>query len=1051
LRCLIERVAGRPIHKMLAETTTRTQRLVSAAKRQRSTDVDLAGLEATLKRNIKGEVRFDAGSRALYATDGSNYRQVPIGVVIPRDAEDVRQTLGACHRFGAPVLSRGGGTSLAGQCCNVAVLMDFTKYMNRVLEIDPQKRLARVQPGCVLDDLRDQAGQKFGLTFGPDPATHSHCAIGGMLGNNSCGIHSLLAGKHGLGLRTSDNTHELEVLTYDGAHMRVGETPPHELERIIGLGGAQGEIYKKLRALRDKYADHLRNNFPKLPRRVSGYNLDELLPEHHFQVARSLVGSEGTLVTILEATLRLVPKPGANTLLVLGYPDAFSAADHLMEILEFQPIGLEGIDELLISWIKLKKTRQANLKLMPPGKAWLFVQFGGDTKQDADGQAQRCLKRLESVKNPPSSKIYDEPEEEEKLWKIRESGLSATAWVPNHPDNWPGFEDSAVPTQMVGPYLRDLRRLMDKYGYTASLYGHFGQGCIHCRIPFDLYSFEGIQKWKAFMEEGTDLVVRYGGSISGEHGDGQARAPYLHKMFGPELMQAFREFKRIWDPHWKMNPGKVIDAYPIDANLRIGTSYSPPNPDTHFKYPEDNWTFARAALRCVGVGNCRKKDGQTMCPSYQVTLEEEHCTRGRARLLWEMLNGRELKDGWRSEAVKHSLDLCLSCKGCKGDCPVQVDMATYKAEFLSHYYQGRLRSRQAYAFGLIHNWSRLASLAPSLVNLFTQAPGLRAVAKLVAGMAPERRVPRFAPQSFKGWWRNRTRTSDRGSRVLLFADTFNNYFHTEVARAAVEVLENAGFAVNVPMADLCCGRPLYDYGMLEQAKSRLAAILFHLRRDIQAGTPMVVLEPSCCAVFRDELMNLFPNNTQAKRLNEHTFTLAEFLRRYAPHYSPPRLNRRALIHGHCHQKALMGMESEQEVLRAMGVESEMPDLGCCGMAGSFGFEKGEKYQVSAKCGERALLPKVRQADDEKLIIADGFSCKTQIAQGTDRRALHLAQVIQLALHQGPGESRRPEDRFERERQAEFHAGNVRTAAAIAGLAAAGLLAWGLFSRGRKGT
>ena len=519
-------------------------------------------------------------------------------------------------------------------------------------------------------------------------------------------------------------------------------------------------------------------------------------------------------------------------------------------------------------------------------------------------------------------------------------------------------------------------------------------------------------------------------------------------MFGPELMQAFREFKRIWDPHWKMNPGKVIDADPVDANLRLGTHYSPPNPKTHFRYPDDQWTFARAALRCVGVGDCRKKSGQTMCPSYQVTHEEEHCTRGRARLLWEMLNGRELKHGWKNEAVKHSLDLCLSCKGCKGDCPVQVDMATYKAEFLSHYYAHRLRPRHAYAFGLIHNWSRLAALAPSLVNLVTQTPGLRLFAQLAAGMALERDIPQFAPQTFKAWFRTRPRQQRSGQRVVLFADTFNNYFHPEVARAATEVLESAGFNVTVPAGDLCCGRPLYDYGMLGRAKARLAEILFGLRREIEAGTPMVVLEPSCCAVFRDELLNLYPNNTRARKLHQHTLTLAEFLRRYAPHFTWPKLNRRALLHGHCHQKALMGMEPEHDLLRAIGLEFRAPDKGCCGMAGSFGFEAGDKHDVSIKCGEQVLLPAVRQAGDEELIIADGFSCKTQIEQATDRRALHLAQVLQLALQGGQKSAGRPEDHFERQRQQDFRRANVRAATATACVGLAALVSWRLLSKRR---
>jgi FAD/FMN-containing dehydrogenase/Fe-S oxidoreductase len=1023
-------------------TAIENKRQTITAKPEQQTDVDVARLERELRRNLEGEVRFDVGSRAVYATDGSNYRQVPIGVVIPTGAEDVLTTLAACHTFNAPVLSRGGGTSLAGQCCNVAVVMDFTKYMNRVLEIDSGKRIARVQPGCVLDDLRE-AASKYQLTFGPDPATHSHCALGGMLGNNSCGIHSLLAGKYGHGLRTSDNTAELDIATYDGERMHVKETSPGELERMIHVGGAQATIYARLRDLRDKYAEPLRNHYPKLPRRVSGYNLDELLPEKNFHVARSLVGSEGTLVTILEASLHLVPEPRANSLLVLGYPDVYSAADHLMEILEFQPIGLEGIDELLIEWMKVKHVRTANLNLLPKGRGWLFVQFEGESKRDSDEVARRCMARLRKASTPPDMRLYDDPDEEEKLWKVREAGLSSTAWVPTEPDNWPGFEDSAVPVSAVGPYLRDLKKLMEKYEYKTSLYGHLGQGCIHCRIPFDLYSAEGIRQFKSFMDEASDLVVHYGGSISGEHGDGQARAPYLHKMFGPELMQAFREFKRIWDPHGKMNPGKLIDAYSVDANLRIGTDYNPPSPKTHFSYAEDHGTFARAALRCVGVGNCRKKSGQTMCPSYQVTLEEEHCTRGRARLLWEMLNGREIKDGWKSEAVKHSLALCLSCKGCKGECPVNVDMATYKAEFLSHYYQGRLRPRHAYAFGLIHVWSRLAGLAPALVNFFTQTRGLRTIAKRLAGMAPQRDVPPFAPQSFKAWFAQRPSRHVDKPPVLLFADTFNNYFHTDVARAAVEVLEHAGFKVMVPAGDMCCGRPLYDYGMLNLAKAWLEDILMKLKPVVQAGVPLVVLEPSCCAVFRDELKELLPNDPDAQRLSKQTCTLGEFLRQHAPYYQVPHLRRRALLHGHCHHKAIMGIDCEQQVLKAMGLDLELPESGCCGMAGSFGFEPGATYEVSVKCGERVLLPAVRAANGSDLIIADGFSCKTQIEQSTERRGLHLAQVLQLAIRHGEcgPKDERPEDSYVRERRAEFQAANKRALVTVAGFAATGLLAW----------
>lgn len=981
------------------EMATRFERQRRDDSRTHFPDATAQALAGDLRGRIQGEVRFDDGSRALYATDGSNYRQVPIGVVVPRDIADVEQIVAAARRFGAPLLSRGAGTSLAGQCCNVAVVMDFSKYIDTILRIDPGARLGTVRPGCVLDEFRN-AARKHGLTFGPDPSTHAHCTIGGMLGNNSCGVHSLLSAKHGLGLRMSDNTHELEVLTYDGARLRVGATPPGEVEAIIRAGGRRGEIYAKMRALRDRYADVIRSRFPRLPRRVSGYNLDELLPENDFNVARALVGSEGTLVTILEATLRLVPQPQASSLLVLGYPDVFSAGDHVTDLLPLKPIGLEGLDHLLLEYIKQKGTNTGNLKLLPEGRAFLLVEFGGDSKADADRQARDCMALLRKQPNAPSMKLYDDADEEQKLWKVRESGLGATAFVPGIPDTWPGWEDSAVPPERVGDYLRDLRQLFDRYGYKPSLYGHFGQGCVHCRIDFDLYTAEGVRNWRSFLDDAADLVVRHGGSLSGEHGDGQARAELLPRMFGEELVQAFREFKAIWDPEGKMNPGKVIDANPITSNLRVGPDYNPPHPATHFQFPDDHGTFARAALRCVGIGNCRNHGHQTMCPSYMVTREEMHSTRGRARLLWEMLNGEVVTDGWKSESVREALDLCLACKGCKGDCPVNVDMATYKAEFLSHYYEGRLRPRQAYAMGWIHWWARLASWVPGLANFVGQTPLLRDIAKWAAGVAPERRLPRFADETFKQWFRRRRAPSLPGSPpVVLWADTFTNHFHPEIGQAAVEVLEAAGFRVLVPQAALCCGRPLYDFGMLDTAKRLLIKVLDALRPEIQAGTPIVGLEPSCVAVFRDELTNLFPHDEDAKRLRRQTFLFGEFLNKYAPHFQPPELPRQALLHGHCHHKALIGMQDEEAVLKRLRVDFEAPETGCCGMAGSFGFEKGDHYDVSIACGERVLLPAVRAAAKETLIIANGFSCQEQIAQTTNRRALHLAQVIQMALRQ----------------------------------------------------
>jgi hypothetical protein len=499
-------------------------------------------------------------------------------------------------------------------------------------------------------------------------------------------------------------------------------------------------------------------------------------------------------------------------LLVLGYPDVYRAGDHVPEILEFRPIGLEGLDDRLIDDMKKARIHPENVSLLPDGKGWLLVEFGGATKAESDAKAAAAMAALERKPNAPAMKLYDDPAAEERLWKVRESGLGATAHVPDAPVTWEGWEDSAVPPDRVGDYLRDLRRLFDKYGYACALYGLFGQGCIHTRIDFDLESAPGIEKYKAFMDDASSLVVSYGGSLSGEHGDGQSKAEFLPKMFGPELVNAFREFKGIWDPDGLMNPGKIVDPYRIDQNLRLGADYHPPQPLTHFRYPQDHGSFAFTTIRSVGVGECRRHEGGTMCPSYRATREEAHSTRGLARLLFEMLHGDPLDDGWKDAHVKDALDLCLACKGCKSECPVNVDMATYKAEFLSHYYEGRLRPRTAYTMGFIHRWARLASHVPRLVNLVTQSPGLSTFVKAAAGISQRRSLPRFADRTFVDWFRSRTPPSSRvrGQRVLLWPDTFNNHFHPDTAIAATEVLEAAGCHVTLPAAPVCCGRPLYD-------------------------------------------------------------------------------------------------------------------------------------------------------------------------------------------------------------------------------------------------
>jgi len=983
------------------------------------------GLASALERAVRGEVRFDRGTRAVYATDLSIYRQVPIGVVIPRDVEDAVATVRLCREHGVPVLPRGGGTSLAGQCCNVAIVLDCSKYMTGIRAIDPANKAAVVEPGVINDDLRD-AAERFHLTFGPDPATHKYCTIGGMIGNNSCGVHSVMAG------RTSDNVEELDVLTYDGLRMRVGRTSEDEVDAIVRAGGRRGAIYGGLRELRDRYAALIRERYPRIPRRVSGYNLDELLPENGFHVARALVGSEGTCVTVLEARVRLVDSPPARVLVVAGFDDAASAGDRVPDAMSFRPIGLEGFEFHVIENMRRKGSDPPGSRRLPAGRFWLLIEFGGASPDEARGRAEPLAAHLRNASACCGVRLVTDRGEQRQIWEIREGGVGASR-VPGVEDAWPSWEDSAVPPERLGAYLRNFATLLRRYDYKWTWYGHFGQGCVHSRITFDLKTASGVSTFRRFMIDAADLVVRYGGSLSGEHGDGQAKGELLPRMFGPELVAAFEEFKRLWDPEWKMNPGKVVRPYSLDENLRLGADHRPAVVNTYFKFPEDGGSFAAATERCFGVGLCRRHEGGTMCPSYMVTRDEVHTTRGRAHLLFEMLKGEEISDGWRDEHVKDALDLCLSCKGCKGDCPVSVDMATYKAEFLSHYWAGRVRPVHAYAFGFIGLWARLAALAPGLVNFVTHAPGSSELVKRAAGIAPSRDLPRFARVPFTTWFAGRRRRNIGRPRVLLWPDTFTNYFHPAIARSAVRVLESAGYEIVLPRQPLCCGRPLYDYGMLATARSWLHGIIDTLAEEIHAGIPVVALEPSCAAVFRDELRNMLPYDEDARRLSSNTWLLSEFLERHADGWERPRLRRRALVHAHCHHRAVMTFDAEMRLLESLGLETELLDSGCCGMAGGFGFE-AEHVQVSVKAGERVLMPAVRRAAADTLIVADGFSCREQIAQLTDRRALHLAQVLDMALRDGPhGVRGRPENsRIAVEQLATLEPAQIITAAALVG-------------------
>lgn len=953
-----------------------------------------ARLAAALRQRLDGEVRFDAMARALYATDASNYRQPPIGVVIPRHVEDVEAAVAVCRAHDAPVLPRGCGTSLAGQTCNVAVVIDMTKYVNRIIDIDYERQRARVQPGCIFDRLRDIV-EPHGQTVAFDTSTHGQATIGGMIGNNSCGVHSVLAQRQGAGSgRTADNIEELEILTYDGLRLRVGQTSEAEVGEIIQAGGRRGEIYAGLRDLRDRYAALIRDRYPDVPRRVSGYNLNQLLPENGFNVARALVGSEGTCVTVLEATVRLIDSPPERVLLVLGYPDICRAGDHAQEVMEAGPVGLEAIDRRLVDNLKRKHQHAAEISLLPDGGGFLLAEFGGASREEAEACARSLMERLGAHADPPRMALFCDPGAQDAIWLLRESGLGATANVPGGDDTWPGWEDSAVPPDRLGDYLRDLRALYDRYGYDAALYGHFGQGCVHTRINFDIRSEAGIRKWRAFLDDGAELVARFGGSLSGEHGDGQARAALLPKMFGPEIVEAFGAFKAIWDPRGRMNPGKIVDPYPITANLRFGPVQEVPVTQTYFGYPEDEGKVSRAFERCVGVGKCRQWGGGVMCPSFMATHDEKDTTRGRARMLFEMIHGGIIRDGWKSRAVRESLDLCLACKGCKRDCPVNVDMATYKAEFMAHHYKGRLRPRAAYSMGLIYWWSRLAALAPGAVNAVLRAPALSALVKKVGGIAPQRAFPRYAGRTFTEAFRRRSLAGGGRGEVLLFPDTFTNHFHPEIGIAAVEVLEYLGFRVRIPERSLCCGRPLYAEGMLDLARRQLSRILDTLGPAVEAGTPIIGLEPSCVAAFRDELVNMFPQDRRAQALARNTVLLGEFLARSG--CDLPALSGRAVVHFHCNHHAVLDPQADVAVLSGLGLDLEVLDAGCCGMAGSFGFE-AEHYDLSMACAERVLLPAVRGMAGGDLFVTDGFSCREQVVQATGRQPLHLAQVLRRAL------------------------------------------------------
>ncbi|WP_432013635.1 FAD-binding and (Fe-S)-binding domain-containing protein [Streptomyces cucumeris] len=933
-------------------------------------DHEAGELERALRRAVNGDVSFDTASRALMTMDASNYRRVPAGVVAPRDADDVAAVLAVCRERSVPVVARGAGTSIAGQATGLGVVLDFTRHMRGILALDPEARTAVVQPGVILDDLRTAAAA-HGLTFGPDPSTHSRCTLGGMIGNNSCGSHSVAWGT------TADNVHALDVLTYGGERVRAAQ----------GLDGLPARLRDGMRALAGENLARLRTGFPELPRRISGYALDELLPEKNADVARALTGSEGTLGVLTEATVRLVEAPRARALAVLGYPDESAAAEAAHTLLPYGPLTVEGMAADLVT----------GASGLPKGGAWLFVEAGGGSREEAYAHAEEIARAAGSATTDHT--VVADPAGQRALWRVREDASGTATRMPDGSEAWPGWEDCAVPPARLGPYLRDFRGLLTQHGLRGTPYGHFGDGCIHVRIDFDLLSEAGVRVFRDFSTDLADLVVTHGGSLSGEHGDGLARAELLPRMYGEEMVGLFHRFKDLWDPAGGLNPGVLARPRRLDQDLRFDPLPRRPV-DVEFGYPHDGGDFSAAVRRCVGVAKCRNESvsgAGVMCPSYRATGEERHSTRGRARLLHEMLAGEVVRDGWRSQEVHDALDLCLSCKGCRSDCPVGVDMATYKAEFLHHHYEGRVRPAAHYAMGWLPVWLRAGAAlrAAPVANALSGVAPLAALAKRAGGIAPERDLPELAREPFTRWWRDRVRTAgprpDTGRTVVLWPDTFTNYLSPSVGRASVAVLEAAGLRVVVPPKPVCCGLTWVSTGQLDRARVVMRRTLDVMAPALDAGLPVVGLEPSCTAALRTDLPELLGSDPRAARLADSVTTFAQALEDHAPDWSPPVVDRPVVGQTHCHQHAVLGDGAERRLRERAGLTGELSG-GCCGLAGNFGFEKGH-YDISVSCAEEQLMPSVRAAGEDAEVLADGFSCRTQLGHLTDRPSRHLAEVL----------------------------------------------------------
>ncbi|MFD5858736.1 FAD-binding and (Fe-S)-binding domain-containing protein [Streptomyces chartreusis] len=920
------------------------------------------------------DVFTDDGSRARYSSDASLYRLLPAAVVRPHDEGEVQATLETARRLGVPVVARGAGTSVAGNAVGTGIVLDFSRHMDAILEINPETRTARVQPGVIQARLQD-AARPHGLLFGPDPSTMSRCTIGGMIGNNACGSRSLGYG------RTSDNVLGLGFLLADGTGLAVGSVGCEPTAADPRLGRLQSLINSNLATVRTELG--------RFDRQVSGYALEHLLPERGFDVARFLVGTEGTLGVTTEAEVRLVEAPRCTRLVVLGFATIAHAGDATPSILDHAPTACEGLDARIVDVVRQRRGPAAVPEL-PSGAAWALVELAGDTAAEVETAAAQLIKSVDAV----DARMITDTTEAAALWRIRADGAGLSGRSTNNRPAHAGWEDAAVPPQALGRYLRRFDDLLTEHGLSGFPFGHFGEGCLHVRLDFPLDRPGGPGRMRAFLEDAARLVGEFGGSLSGEHGDGRARSELLPLMYSTRALQLFAGVKEIFDPDTLLNPGVLIDPEPLDRNLRVPAASSV-RAQLAFAYEEDGGSFTQAVHRCTGVGKCRAdNDHGVMCPSYLASRDEKDSTRGRARVLQELVNGSLITD-WSSPAVHDSLDLCLSCKGCASDCPTGIDMATFKSEVLHQTYRRRLRPITHYTLGWLPRWSALASLIPGLVNGIMQSKMIAPIALQLGGIDARRRVPVFARQPFRRQRRKLARAGDDvlvRPRVVLFVDTFSEYFSPQVAHAAVRVLDACGYHVEFVPKRRCCGLTWITTGQLDAAKRILRETVADLLPYAEAGIPIVGLEPSCTAVLRKDSVELL-QQPEAQMVAEHTFTLAEFLER--SEWTAPDLGGlHVVVQPHCHHHAVLGWDTDRRLLQRLNVDLTVLS-GCCGLAGNFGVERGH-YETSVAVADQHLLPAM-QAHPDAVVLADGFSCRTQLADLANRESRHLAEILSDAL------------------------------------------------------